>query len=179
MTKITPQAKAALAALHELHLSEQEARARIRLEVEALFASRLADLRAQKSRAANRALALGAPKRQIGLACGTTASGTIRDLLALTAGEFQQDPNLSQFTLGPVEGGTLPVTVNWVVWGGIRHDLFFSTVAHWDDDGWCVYGWLESDWYAGQFHLSDAARWEFEEQVNRDLSAVAPSPVVL
>lgn len=88
MVKLNPQQERILDRIDELHEEVVAARRTFRKRIEEQFAKEIDGLLRKRSRAANEGLAAGIPKSRIGRALGTSDWGTITDILALTADEF-------------------------------------------------------------------------------------------
>ena len=84
MTKLSPQAKSALSALHEKHLAYTIAKTTIESELKREANNRLASIRHERDMALRLASDSGVPKTQLGKAIGTSNYRTVQEILAET-----------------------------------------------------------------------------------------------
>jgi hypothetical protein len=77
----TDKAQDLLNRVHELHLRELEAKARLKRDIEEDYRGRLESIRIEKATAARQALAAGVTKGEIGRATGTLNYTSIDALL--------------------------------------------------------------------------------------------------
>jgi hypothetical protein len=84
MTKLSPQAKSALGALHEKHLAYTIAKTTIESELKREANNRLASIRHERDMALRLASDSGVPKTQLGKAIGTSNYRTVQEILAET-----------------------------------------------------------------------------------------------
>lgn len=86
--RYTPAQKAAIGLLQQVHMEKVQARATLKMQIEAAFKDSLVDIGIRESQAANAALAAGITKTDIGRAMGTANFETIKAVLARTAGDL-------------------------------------------------------------------------------------------
>jgi hypothetical protein len=84
MTKLSPQAKSALSALHEKHLAYTIAKTTIESELKREANNRLASIKHERDMALRLASDSGVPKTQLGKAIGTSNYRTVQEILAET-----------------------------------------------------------------------------------------------
>jgi hypothetical protein len=84
MTKLSPQAKSALSALHEKHLAYTIAKTTIESELKRESNNRLASIKHERDMALRLASDSGVPKTQLGKAIGTSNYRTVQEILAET-----------------------------------------------------------------------------------------------
>jgi len=81
MTKLNDEQVALLALIGQTRETERNVRARVRADFDKIVAERQAPVHAQLVALVERAYSLGVPKRQIGLAMGTTSTNSVTELL--------------------------------------------------------------------------------------------------
>jgi len=81
MTKLNDEQVALLALIGQTRETERNVRSRVRADFDKIVAERQAPVHAQLVALVERAYGLGVPKRQIGLAMGTTATQSVTELL--------------------------------------------------------------------------------------------------
>lgn len=81
MTKLSDEQVALLELIGQTRETERNVRARVRADFDKIVAERQAPIHAQLVALVGRAYDLGTPKRQIGLAMGTTSVSTVTELL--------------------------------------------------------------------------------------------------
>ena len=81
MTKLSDEQVALLELIGQTRETERNVRARVRADFDKIVAERQAPIHAQLVALVGRAYELGTPKRQIGLAMGTTSVSTVTELL--------------------------------------------------------------------------------------------------
>jgi len=84
MTKLSPQAKSALEALHEKHLAYTIAKSTIESELKREANNRLSSIKQDRDMALRLASDSGVPKTQLGKAIGTSNYRTVQEILAET-----------------------------------------------------------------------------------------------
>lgn len=166
MVNLNPEQASALEQvriLHERHRREMaELESRIRNEAQIA----LSKLEIEKSMAANRALKIGVPKRQLGLvALKTSSMQTVNALLDLAA----ENPALHETPEFAIHGDT--VTVNWVdvpsgrLYGAATYTLVYSPfLSEWSVGDLTT----ESDALGEALNTKDNAWWaEFNKRLTK------------
>lgn len=101
MTKLSDEQVALLELIGQTRETERNVRARVRADFDKIVAERQAPIHAQLVALVGRAYELGTPKRQIGLAMGTTSVSTVTELLGGGAKE-PEEIVVEEIEAGPV-----------------------------------------------------------------------------